>query len=453
MSNRITITIPSVNVPEVKYVFNCLMFEFLGLDYDIIVSNEVCDFSISCNSRQLEISNVFFREDDVTNLYSKMNIPTQVHLSDIAIGDINFPQVTLFGNPTLTESEKEYRWENDIVAATFFMLTRWEESVVLERDEHNRFMAKDSLAYKNDFLQRAIVNEYVEILYQILVSFGINQVRRQRRYNTVPTHDVDQPYLWASTIGKVKSMAASLLLRRNKEEIKRRSQSAAKGVDPFDTFDRLLDMADAINVKAHFFFMSGGDSEFDNYYQLGESTLVTLIDKIKERKHFIGIHPSYNSYCNLEMISSEIETLKTVADVEVTSSRQHFLRFDVNSTWSNLDKVNITCDSTMCYADAAGFRSGVCYEYPVFDLKQRKQLALIEKPLIVMDTTLQKYEKLAPLLALERVATLQKEVKRYEGDFVFLWHNSSFNSQEWIRYECVYESMYKQYNSNIKSWA
>ena len=99
----------------------------------------------------------------------------------------------------------------------------------------------------------------------------------------------------------------------------------------------------------------------------------------------------------------------------------------------------------MGYPDEAGFRSGVCYTYPLYDIYNRKQLNLLEKPLIVMDATLLRYEKLQIEQALSRVENLQKEVHRYQGEFVFLWHNSSFNSQEWIGFDEVYKSMYRQF--------
>lgn len=44
----------------------------------------------------------------------------------------------------------------DIFASSFFMLTRWEEYVNKKRDNHNRFPASESLAYKFGFLNRPI---------------------------------------------------------------------------------------------------------------------------------------------------------------------------------------------------------------------------------------------------------------------------------------------------------
>ena len=290
-----------------------------------------------------------------------------------------------------------------------------------------------------------IANEYVEILYHTLKSFGLDQIRKVRKYTTLATHDVDRPFLWDSTLGKIKSIGASLLIRRNKEEIKLRAQNIVTGTDPFDTFDLLMDMSESIGEKAYFFFMAGGETEFDNFYQLGQPVVIDLIKRIKKRNHCIGIHPSYNTYNNTEMLFSEIDALKMATGMEVTVSRQHYLRFDASSTWNNLEDANVRWDSTMGYPDEAGFRSGVCYTYPLYDIYNRKQLNLLEKPLIVMDATLLRYEKLQIEQALSRVENLQKEVHRYQGEFVFLWHNSSFNSQEWIGFDEVYKSMYRQF--------
>jgi hypothetical protein len=418
---------------------------FLGLRYEIVIDDEACDYTITCNFQTLQIANFFFKDDRVQQLYQHDNLPSAVNFSDIELENIQFSQVIFFGNSSWSKQESGFKWGNDIVAASFYMLTRWEETVIENKDEHNRFLAIDSLAYKNNFLHRPIVNEYVEILYHILKSFGLDQIRKVRKYTTLATHDVDRPFLWDSTLGKIRSIGASLLIRRNKEEIKLRAQNIVTGTDPFDTFDLLMDMSESIGEKAHFFFMAGGETEFDNFYQLGEQAVIDLIKRIKERNHCIGIHPSYNTYNNTEMLSSEIDALKMATGMEVTASRQHYLRFDTSSTWNNLEDADVRWDSTMGYPDEAGFRSGVCYTYPLYDIYNRKQLNLLEKPLIVMDATLLRYEKLQIEQALSRVENLQKEVHRYQGEFVFLWHNSSFNSQEWIGFDKVYKSMYRQF--------
>ena len=53
----------------------------------------------------------------------------------------------------------------DIFGSVFFMITRYEEVVKSDRDEYDRFPAAASLAYQEGFLDRPIVNEYLEILW------------------------------------------------------------------------------------------------------------------------------------------------------------------------------------------------------------------------------------------------------------------------------------------------
>jgi len=85
----------------------------------------------------------------------------------------------------------------DIFASSFFMLSRWEELVNPVRDVHERFPAEASLAFRCDFLHRAVVNEYVELLWNMLIHLGVQQERKARNFSLVLTHDVDDKnYRW-----------------------------------------------------------------------------------------------------------------------------------------------------------------------------------------------------------------------------------------------------------------
>ena len=39
--------------------------------------------------------------------------------------------------------------------------------------------------------------------------------------------------------------------------------------------------------------------------------------------------------------------------------------------------------------------------------------------------------------------------KKYNGEFVFLWHNSSFNAAQWIKYQDIYERVILNQNLEI----
>jgi hypothetical protein len=57
-----------------------------------------------------------------------------------------------------------------------------------------------------------------------------------------------------------------------------------------------------------------------------------------------------------------------------------------------------------------------------------------------MDGSFQKYQNNISAEEMEiKIFDLIDKVKKYNGEFVFLWHNSSFNTNQWKKYQKVYE--------------
>ena len=120
--------------------------------------------------------------------------------------------------------------------------------------------------------------------------------------------------------------------------------------------------------------------------------------------------------------------------------RQHYLRWQVPTTWRNWAAAGLSYDSTLSYADHAGFRCGICYEFPVYDLKQRKPLPLLERPLVVMEGSVlgEQYMNLEEEAALNCMLRLKDRCRLFNGDFTLLWHNSSFDTpQMWEMYRSI----------------
>ncbi|MCL1867619.1 MAG: hypothetical protein FWF72_01540, partial [Paludibacter sp.] len=58
----------------------------------------------------------------------------------------------LFGEPTVEKRGKTIILNADIIASSFFLLSRYEELINKTRDEHGRFSGKKSLPFRADFL-------------------------------------------------------------------------------------------------------------------------------------------------------------------------------------------------------------------------------------------------------------------------------------------------------------
>lgn len=437
----IKINFPDNYMPERKYIIDILFDEFLGFKYDINVKGEAKDYEIILeNKKNLIIKDSFFSKyKDSLDYLNKKNIPEKIkYLKNQFIIEKDIP--VIYGDDEFKIKENEIICGIDIFASSFFMLTRWEEYANKTRDLHNRFSACESLAYRNEFLDRPVVNEYVEMLWNMLKCLGCIQKRKERKYELVLTHDVDNIFKWKNFGLFTRNIAGDIIKRKNVslalENIKQYF-----GKNPYDTFDYLMNLSEKKGIKSHFFFMSGGTSKLDNNYSINQPFAKKIIEKIKNRGHLIGFHPSYNAYNDQRQWKKEYSVLSTEVSQKVKMGRQHYLRFEVPTTWQIWEDNNMKWDSTLTYPEKEGFRCGTCYEYSVFNILSRKKLKLKEMPLEVMEVTMVGYQNLVPKIMQKKIIKLINNVKKYNGKFVFLWHNSSFSGELWGKYKIVYEEI------------
>ncbi|MDP0589320.1 MAG: polysaccharide deacetylase family protein [Candidatus Endonucleobacter bathymodioli] len=397
----IKIKIPNNNISERKYILDIIFKEFLGLTYSLEFGsrNYVIEFE---NKKTLTIKDTFFNKYPKDLEYLKEeNTPTKIE-------------------------------ELDIFAASFFMLTRWEECVNKTRDKHNRFPATASLAYKQGFLDRPIVNEYVDALKGMLLEIDDSLEFKKYNYQLYLTHDVDELYMWKSwsqvfriALGDiVKRKSFSLALERFAEYFLIKIGTIK---DPFDTFDWLMDKSEDTGVKSRFYFMSGGVTENDNRYKIDEPKSLALIEKIKKRGHCIGIHPSYNTYNDFKQFKKEKDLLEKVVGEKIVEGREHYLRFEVPTTWQIWEDNGMEVDSTCGYADKEGFRCGTGDKFSVFNILTREKLKLKERPLVVMDSSLFYYNNYTDSEVKKKINSMKKK----SNSFTILWHNSQEDKKKY----------------------
>jgi len=336
----------------------------------------------------------------------------------------------------------------DIFGSAFFMLSRYEEACPTERDSHGRFAARASIAVQAGFLERPIVNEYLEILWACLTLLCPTIKRRPRHYRALVSHDVDRMFTTrnASWRTVIRNSVGDLTRRTDPILAARRIRSrfhSGKGdyrFEPTNTFDFIMDCSERHGIESAFYWIAqDGGHELDADYSLDMHWVRHLMKHISDRGHELGLHGSYESHDRPEQIRAEMKKLISAADrigVHQTGwgGRQHYLRWEAGSTWQYWDDAGLDYDSTLTYPEAAGFRCGICYEYPVFNVLQRKQLHLRERPLVAMEVSLMSdvYMGLSSVKMQERIVSLANKCRRYDGDFTLLWHNDNL-VQSWQR--------------------
>jgi hypothetical protein len=464
----LTIHIPNTYIPERSYIIQTLMHDFLGIDIQLLTESRN-DVMIETNDNQakktLHIADELFKTL-MSHWLTPDSLPEQPlnvwdttgTLTDVPLISSNIP--VIYGckteacaqdNSYLTETEQDLYLGVDIFGAAFFMFTRYEELVKPDRDQYDRFPATASLAYKEGFLNRPIINEYLEILWYCIKRLWPGLERKQREFKVVVSHDVDAPFAQAFTgfPGIIRNCGGDIIRRKSFSMAINRFiswQVVKKGNYKQDfnyTFDRIMDISEQSYLKSAFYFKTACTNKtFDDDYSIDHPYIRQLMREIHNRGHEIGLHPSYETYQNPEQTKEEFYKLRQVCDEEgiqqdCWGGRQHYLRWKVPITWRNWNEAGLDYDSTLSYADHAGFRCGVCHEFPVFDLEKRQVLPLRERPLVVMEGSVlgEQYMNLSGQEALDYMLMLKERCQQFKGDFTLLWHNSSFDSpQMWEMY-------------------
>jgi hypothetical protein len=340
----------------------------------------------------------------------------------------------LYGTPQIQSEHGRLNVHADIIASTFFLVTRYEEMVRRDvRDEHGRFPGKESLPYRAGFMDRPVVDEYAVLLRKWLKQAGVDVPEPKRSFSILPTHDVDIVRKYQSIFQPFKTLFGVMLYRRPLRDIPE-SLAVALGFkkDPYDTFGQMaaIDESDNVGLRRPptYFFMAGGKSEFDGKYDIFDDSVKNTIRMIQESGATIGLHTSYEAGMKPELIAHEKEILEEVCGSSIYRNRHHYLSLREIEDCRGLQKAGMTWDSSLGYADVAGFRLGVCRPIELFDPAQMMALGIEEHPLIVMDRTLSNanYMNLNEDEAFCYCQKLLEQTRKHRGEFVMLWHNTVF---------------------------
>jgi len=429
----IKVSVPNICQPEIKYTIDCLLSDFLGLTYEIIIDANQKDFAFFIGKQSLRIKNHFFDSNDITELYRFNRIPESIDTGEITIGNSVHTINTIYGTTKLEKRDNQYNLDADIISSTFFMLSRWEEKACRERDNHNRFDEDFALAIKQNFFDKPIVNEYVDLLYSALLSIGLRQKKKQQQYTPILSHDIDYIKKWKHF---------SSLINESKKNIKKRQflriplnlgsfffSKIQLINDPYDNLIWLSEIAKRKGVLSTFYFMSGiSNSKYDQVdYDLSSKKMRSIVDKLLDNGCKVGLHPSYESYLSKDVMTKEVRSINLSIDMEIEESRQHYLRIQIPETFRILEDLGINYDSSLLYGKNIGFRNGVCYDFPIFDILERRKMKIIERPLIFMENHHLNTDRAIMHLKFKQVID---RVKYFEGSALILWHNSNLDSKE-----------------------
>lgn len=343
----------------------------------------------------------------------------------------------------------------DIFAASFYLISRYEEYLPHVKDQYERYPASESLAYQHKFLDKPIIDiwayKFRDILLDKFEGHKEELKNESRKFNYISTIDIDAAYQFKHK-GFTRSIGGILkdLYQLNMQNLWMRFLVVFNlRRDPFDMFKFLLALQKKYHFKTIFFFLLGDYTTYDKNISANNSNYKLLIKNVADYAD-VGLHPSYFSMKYDLKMKKEKEILENIVNFSIHKSRQHYLRIDLPETYQHLVDLEINEEYSMGYAAQYGFRAGTCTPFYFYDLDFEIQTPLKVFPFTVMDTTLKDYMNFTPKRSFNTIIQLAKEVKKVDGTLITIFHNESVSgSGQWRGWGRVYEGLLKELSKVI----
>ncbi len=430
-TQKLTVFTSSITT-RLKYTFDLIFVELLGIQYTLI--QDIQKFQ-SVTGPKLNYSDQS-TGDDIFVYASKLLFEKGIEDQQISVFDWN-------GVKAFFATHPKYIFPFDPFAASFYLVSRYEEYLPHLRDSHDRYDTTESLAFQKNFLGKPLVNIYALLIRDQLKQKYADMVFPEKKYRFISTIDIDNAWAYLEK-GFMRTTGAygRSLLNLNLDELMERTRVLFGSMkDPYDTYDFQFDLQRKYKFKSIYFFLLGDYGLNDKNVPVDSRKFRSLIKSIADYAE-TGIHPSYGSNKNRGRLKIELNELSKILKREVTKSRQHFLVLKLPETYRRLIELDITDDYTMGYALQVGFRASICSPFYFYDLDNEQITNLKIHPFAVMDATLKYYMKVNPEEAMNHIKPLIDEVRKVNGDFVSLWHNESLSENKlWEGWSKVYEDM------------
>jgi hypothetical protein len=345
-------------------------------------------------------------------------------LSQTGITDQTISCFTIKDFKAFFETEGDYPF--DIFAASFYLLSRYEEYLPHEKDMYGRYSHENSIAFKEGFLNLPLVNTWIDDFKKVLKERFPQLTIHYSHFTFIPTYDIDEAYSFKHKgfLRTAGGFAKSFLSGQWSAVKERINVLSGKSKDPFDSFDWMDELHRKYNLQPKYFFLIPEKNAGYDKNILPYNPAMRRLIKEHADKYPIGIHPSWQSGDDDNILKKEKALLENISGKKITASRQHYIRFNLPQGYRRLFDIRITDDYSMGYGSINGFRASVASSFYWYDLKKEEITSLLLHPFCYMEANSFFEQKFTPEQAFDEMMYYYNTVKSVNGTLITLWHNT-----------------------------
>jgi hypothetical protein len=347
-------------------------------------------------------------------------------LDTIGARDLGFGDDLPYREGAWEQVGRGERPDGDDLAEAFFHLARMEERSG-PRERHGRFPAASSCLDPLD-----------PPLERLRRRLGAEPPRwGGARFAVALSHDVDVPWRWTRAgiragAGRLKAAVRgrdAALAFREARGLAGVPVHRLRGTDPNFAFEKIVALERRRGAASVFFLLAAHRVTQDGPApETYDRLRPRLVETLRNLGAEIGLHASYTAAFDPVRIAAEKAELERLG-ATLHGQRYHYLRVDPHENLAPLEQLGFRYDSSLGFADAAGFRAGIAHPFRPWCLAEERPLELVEIPLAAMDVTLaeSRYLGLSVAEAERRLLALLDWAAQHGGGFSILWHADRFD--------------------------
>lgn len=348
----------------------------------------------------------------------------------------------------------------DILAASFYLISRYEEYLPHEKDMYGRYACENSFAYRVGMMHIPLVNVWVNDLARLLKIKYPGLPIQPPSFHFQPTYDIDMAWSYKHK-GLIRNIGG-FLKSPSTERIK-----VLRGAipDPFDCYHWLHRLHEQYKLQPIYFFLVAEKNGLYDKNILPYKDAMWNLVKEHARKYTVGLHPSWQSGDDRCLLKKEKEQLLAMVQVAgrvpvqgemvqapalcgvPTPSRQHYIRFNLPEGYQRLLAAGITDDYSMGYGSMNGFRASVASPFYWYDLEKDDQTSLRVHPFCFMDANSFYEQRQDPVVSLNELQHFARICKEVNGTLITIWHNNFLGSDENFT---GWKEMYQEFISRLQ---
>lgn len=328
----------------------------------------------------------------------------------------------------------------DIFSAAFYLLSRYEEYLPIDEnfDEKGCFKSEKSLAYKEGFLEKPLIDVWALKLEDKIKSlYSSYTSSSDRRFKFLPIISVNTPYRYRtySILGNILRLGKKVL-EKDWSELKKQLRVLLRiDQDPYCNVDKLVEIHNRNSLRPLFALRISNIKWYKRPIYFAYSTY----KKVLYRNYQIALCASGRAVLSGSQLKCEQKLLSKVFKTRVVLSVSCRSEFSVSNFYKNLSNAMIKEDFSMSYPDRIGFRTSTCTPFRVYNLDNEEYYRIEVHSVSLTDWAAKKM-KLSRNDFIKSTLEMLNLVKELNGELVMAYHNDTFvDSSEWKGWASAYE--------------